>query len=171
MDIQTFQLCARYHIWATERLSESLTHLSDEDFQKNCGLFFQSIFGTLNHLLVAEQNIWFSRFKYSISPKLNLDQTLENDRQSLMERLKDGCYGWQDFINDLNQTILNSDIHYTNTRAQNMRLPFGATLLHVFNHATHHRGQITAAMTSLGYQSPELDMLFMLMQEQATQNH
>lgn len=31
----------------------------------------------------------------------------------------------------------------------------GLTLLHVFNHGTHHRGQITAAVTNLGY--PPLD--------------
>ena len=47
-----------------------------------------------------------------------------------------------------------------------MSLPYAATLMHVFNHATHHRGQITAAMTTLDYASPELDMLFMLMEEQ-----
>jgi len=47
-----------------------------------------------------------------------------------------------------------------------MSLPYAATLMHVFNHATHHRGQITAAMTALDYASPELDMLFMLMEEQ-----
>lgn len=166
MDIQTFQLFARYHTWATHQLCISLTNLSDEDFQKNCGLFFHSIFGTLNHLLVAEQHLWFSRFKYGISPKLHLDQILENDRHRLIKRIKKGCYAWQEFIHDLNQTTLDSDIHYTNTRGQNMTLPFAATLLHVFNHATHHRGQITAVMTNLGYQSPELDMLFMLMEDQ-----
>jgi uncharacterized damage-inducible protein DinB len=33
----------------------------------------------------------------------------------------------------------------------------GLILLHVFNHATHHRGQITAGVTNLGY--PPLDGL------------
>jgi uncharacterized damage-inducible protein DinB len=71
-----------------------------------------------------------------------------------------------DLIQELNQEALDGVLHYRNTRSQDMSLPYAATLMHVFNHATHHRGQITAAMTALGYASPELDMLFMLMEEQ-----
>ena len=46
-----------------------------------------------------------------------------------------------------------------------MRLPFAATLAHVFNHGTHHRGQITAALTALGQPCPELDMVYLLQEE------
>ena len=48
-----------------------------------------------------------------------------------------------------------------------MRLPFAATLAHVFNHGTHHRGQITAALTAMGHACPELDMVWMLQAESA----
>jgi uncharacterized damage-inducible protein DinB len=41
-------------------------------------------------------------------------------------------------------------------------LPFAATLAHVFNHSTHHRGHIAAAMTAMGQPAPELDMVYML---------
>jgi uncharacterized damage-inducible protein DinB len=44
-------------------------------------------------------------------------------------------------------------------------LPFAPTLGHVFNHATHHRGQITAAITAMGHRCPELDMVIMLQAE------
>jgi uncharacterized damage-inducible protein DinB len=36
---------------------------------------------------------------------------------------------------------------------------------HVFNHGTHHRGQISAAITAMGHACPELDMLWMLQAE------
>ena len=35
-------------------------------------------------------------------------------------------------------------------------------LAHVFNHGTHHRGQITAALTALGQPCPELDLVYFL---------
>ena len=41
------------------------------------------------------------------------------------------------------------------------------TLAHVFNHGTHHRGQITAALTALGQPCPELDLVYFLQAEQA----
>ena len=43
-------------------------------------------------------------------------------------------------------------------------LPFAATLAHVFNHGTHHRGQISAALTVLGQPAPELDLVYFLQQ-------
>ena len=42
-------------------------------------------------------------------------------------------------------------------------LPIAATLAHVFKHSTHHRGQITAAVTAMG--QPELDMVKRLQAE------
>ena len=44
-------------------------------------------------------------------------------------------------------------------------LPFAATLWHVFNHSTQHRGQITAALTAMGQPAPEFDMVYMLQAE------
>ena len=43
-----------------------------------------------------------------------------------------------------------------------------ATLAHVFNHGTHHRGQVTAALTALRAPSPELDLVAMLQEEAGT---
>jgi uncharacterized damage-inducible protein DinB len=45
--------------------------------------------------------------------------------------------------------------------------PFAATLAHVFNHGTHHRGQITAALAATGHECPELDPVWMLQGEAA----
>ena len=44
-------------------------------------------------------------------------------------------------------------------------LAFAATLVHVFNHSTHHRGHIAAALTAMAQPAPELDMVYMLQAE------
>ena len=56
---------------------------------------------------------------------------------------------------------------YTTMRGQLATLPFAATLTHVFNHGTHHRGQVTAALTLLGQACPVIDLVYMLQEEQA----
>ena len=53
-------------------------------------------------------------------------------------------------------------------RGAPLSLPFMASVAHRFNHTNHHRGQITAALTCLGYDCPELDMVYFLLAEQAT---
>ena len=50
-------------------------------------------------------------------------------------------------------------------RGQAVSLPYAATLLHVFNHGTHHRGQISAGLTRLGHDGLVLDMVAMLQSE------
>lgn len=37
--------------------------------------------------------------------------------------------------------------------------PIGLTLLHMFNHGTHHRGQISAAVSGFGYDVPAMDLI------------
>ena len=170
MNIQTIDLLIRYHIWATQGLATALEPLSDEDFCKDCGLFFQSISGTFNHLLLAD-HLWFSRFYHGFSPILPLNHILEPDRTALLKRLNQSCLQWQSLGTALNQDLLNSLISYRSSRGQALQLPYAATLIHVFNHATHHRGQITAALIMLDYASPELDMIYMLLDKQNSSTH
>ena len=48
---------ARYHAWATERLLRSVASIPDGAYRRPCGLFFGSIHGTLNHLLLTDGEI------------------------------------------------------------------------------------------------------------------
>ena len=67
MNKDSFRILAQYNIWATQRLCESLKAVSDDDFNKDVGLYFKSIVGTLNHLLLGEHYLWYSRFKQGIA--------------------------------------------------------------------------------------------------------
>jgi len=49
-----FLTLARYNVWATRRLFEHIDALSDTAYRRDAGLFFKSVHGTCNHLLLAE---------------------------------------------------------------------------------------------------------------------
>ncbi len=164
---QHFAMLARYDLWATRRLFEHVDALPEADYRCDAGLFFTSVHGTLNHLLVAEQGLWQRRFAEGVSPSLKLDAELEPDRVRLRERLIDGAAAWQPLIESWPEDRFDeaSVLEYTSTDGVARRLPFSAALAHVFNHGTHHRGQVTAAITAMGRACPELDLPWMLLAE------
>ena len=165
-----FATLARYDLWATRRLFEHVDALPEEDYRRDAGLFFKSVHGTLNHLLVAEHGLWRPRFAEGVSPRLKLNDEIETDRTRLRERLLDGAAAWQPLIASWPEARFDeaSVLEYTSTQGVAMRLPFAATLTHVFNHGSHHRGQVTAAITAMGHACPELDLVWMLQAESRT---
>lgn len=160
-----FLQLARYNVWATRRLLEAVAGVSDADYRKDVGLFFKSIHGTLNHLLVGEHMLWYPRFAKGVSPKMALNEEVEPDRARLGQALKGGAANWLPLIESWPAERFGGALNYTNMRGQAMSLPFAPTLAHVFNHGTHHRGQITAALTALGQPCPELDLVYLLQEE------
>jgi len=160
-----FCTLARYNAWALRELYLHVDALPEADYRRDAGLFFRSVHGTLSHLLVAEHAIWFRRFDEGISPKLALSDELEPDRDRLRERLLEGAARWQPFIESLDDARWTGRLDYTSTKGVAQSVPFAATLGHVFNHGTHHRGQISAAITAMGHPCPELDLVTMLLAE------
>lgn len=159
-----FVQLARYNVWATQRLFDAIAPLSEADYRCDLRLFFRSIHGTLNHLLVGEHRLWQRRFACGESPSVALDMEVEPQRDRLAQALKDGAAAWEPLIASWPAERFEGRLSYTNMRGQAMSLPFATTLAHVFNHGTHHRGQISAALTQLGQPAPELDLVYFLQQ-------
>lgn len=157
-----FATLAGYHAWATQRLLNAVAPLSDEAYRRDVGLFFKSVHGTLNHLLVGESMLWFRRFAFNESPALRLDLEAEPDRARLAQAVLTAARAWEGVIAAWPAERFDGRLQYTRMTGAVVNLPFAPTLAHVFNHATHHRGQITAALTQFGQPGPELDLVFFL---------
>jgi uncharacterized damage-inducible protein DinB len=159
-------MLARYHVWATDRLLDRhVAGLSDEEYRRDVGLFFKSVHGTLNHLLVAEQGLWFERFANGRSPKRKLNEEVHADRAAVHTALKQAVREWLPAIESWDEARFDGTLSYVSTEGVARSVPFTPTLAHVFNHGTHHRGQISAAITAMGHDAPEIDLLFPVMAE------
>jgi uncharacterized damage-inducible protein DinB len=102
------------------------------------------------------------RFAEGRSPTEALDAEVEPGRAQLDTRLREGAARWAPLIASFAPERWGGTLDYTTMRGTAASLPFAATLAHVFNHGTHHRGQLTAALTALGQPSPELDFVYFL---------
>jgi uncharacterized damage-inducible protein DinB len=161
------QMLARCGLWATRRLYAVVDRLSEADYRRDVGLFFKSAHGTLNHLLVAEIELWQRRFMHGESRSLALNAELEPDRTRLRERLLEGAAAWRPWLETLPPARLDGTLDYVTTQGEAASLPFAPALTHVFNHSTHHRGQASAGLTMLGQEAPVMDLAFMLREEAA----
>jgi uncharacterized damage-inducible protein DinB len=154
---------AHYHGWANALLLRQLESVSDQHYFAPAGLFFGSIHGTLNHLLLGDR-AWYGRFAGTPESFSSLAQEVESQRNELARQLCERSELWLTLIETTPADVMAGTLHYSTTSGVAAATPWIGTLTHVFNHATHHRGQITAVLTRYGYPCPEIDLIYFLRQ-------
>lgn len=159
-----FCMLARYHVWASEKLLAAVAAVDESDYRRDRGLFFASVHGTLNHMLVAE-SIWHARLAEGVSPRLALNAELETGRAALAAALRAAARRWGDWLQALPPQRFDGNLDYRRTSGEPVSVPLAGALAHVFNHGTHHRGQVTAALTGIGHACPEIDLIYFLAAE------
>ncbi len=154
-----FQMFAAYNAWANARLYTAAAGLADADYRRDCGAFFGSLHGTLNHLMVADL-IWIARFRGQTAP-LKLDQILHEDLAELTAARRVLDADIVRLIDAETEESLKGSFTYTPiTIPEPVTQEKAPAYAHFFNHQTHHRGQCHAMLTRLGAEAPPLDLLY-----------
>lgn len=166
-------LMARYNRWMNERLYRAAATLPAAELARDRGAFFGSILGTLNHLLVADL-IWLRRFAAApgAHPLLaqlqampvpsTLDATLFDGLDALaaargrMDALIEAWSG------ALDEAALATPLRYRNTAGKAFERETFGLLMHLFNHQTHHRGQVTTLLSQADVDMGVTDLLALL---------
>jgi uncharacterized damage-inducible protein DinB len=154
-----FSTACRLQSWANARLYAAALDLSDQVYRLHIGVFFGSLHGTLNHLLLTDR-IWLKRLTGEGDHPNRLDAILHEDRAELARaRIAEDnrLIAVIDKYDDAALTNLHS---YKTTSGMPQSQVLGNILLHLFNHQTHHRGQAHACLSILtGGEPPSLDLL------------
>jgi uncharacterized damage-inducible protein DinB len=152
-----FRLMARYNRLANERLYETCARLTDAERKRPRPAFFQSIHGTLNHILVGDR-IWLARFEGKDVPSTGLSAILYPSFDELRAARAAEDARIEAFAAGLDANFLARDFVYINNEGR--KFADGATMLlaHFFNHQTHHRGQVHDLLTETGVAEPVLDL-------------
>lgn len=159
---------AAYNAWANQRVFDAAKGLSDTDYRRDVGVFFTSLHGTLNHLLVADL-IWLRRITGSGEAPTRLDMILHNELSELRAAREALDARLSDFVSNLEAQDLTRMLSYrTITNPASVMQVLCDALDHVFNHQTHHRGQAHAILTRLTGTAPSLDLLLIQRELNAT---
>jgi uncharacterized damage-inducible protein DinB len=153
---------ARYNAWQNRQLTQLLTGVNDDVLRADRGAFFGSIMETLNHLLWGD-TIWMSRFDPRIAKPEMTDHRNFTPTFAVWtaERFQmDGAI--RSWASSLRTIDLKENLDwYSGILKQNVRQPLDQCIVHMFNHQTHHRGQVHAMMTAAGLKAPVSDIVFM----------
>jgi DNA phosphorothioation-dependent restriction protein DptG len=144
-----------------DRLYAVCNGIPDEARKADRQLFFRSIHGTLNHLLYGDI-AWMSRF---LGEKHALP-AMGADLYSDFEELSNARKSWNEKIHAWTRTLTNEWLStpytYTSVVDNKQRtLQYWILVTHMFNHGTHHRGQLTTALSELGLDYGSTDIPFM----------
>jgi len=161
MMIDHLRTMARYNKWANGRLSAAVMALSEEDYLAERGAFFGSIHGALNHLLLVDR-LWRGRIVNKPYPAHSLTDTVADDRETLVQLRT----GEDDIIIALTDSFdaegLAQKISYKSIVGFSASDNVSIILAHMFNHATHHRGQVHGLLSQVPSDPPPLDLMIYL---------
>ena len=144
-----YQMFSGYNAWCNERLYAAAATVSGVDYRADRGVFFRSLHGTLNHLLVGDR-IWMKRFTGVGVVPPSLDVILYEDFEALRAARRTEDTLISRYVARLNESDLTGALRYrTVVRPQTIEQPLAPALDHFFNHQTHHRGQAHTLLSSI----------------------
>ena len=148
-----------YNRFANRRLYGDAAGLADAARKQPIGLFFGSLHGTLNHLLITDY-IWMRRMSGDGPLPERLDQILHDDFDALWLARQAADERILAFVTGLGTADFDRVLEYRNSTGRVFQQRLGPALSHLFNHQAHHRGQAHAGLTMLGVREPaSLDLL------------
>ena len=146
-----YQLMAEYNCWMNQKIYSVCSAIPDEQRKQDMGAFFKSIHGTLNHLLYGDK-AWMGRFTLHPFSGTVIGQELYAEFEVLRAERETTDRQIIEWSRHLNPDWLSQPFEYTSNVDGKCRvLPTWVLVTHMFNHQTHHRGQITTLLKQLGY--------------------
>lgn len=146
-----------YNSWATLRLLNAARELTSDQLTHDFGTADKSALGTLVHIFRAER-IWLARLQERASatewsqPEDEQLTTLRTEWPLLQAK-------WQNWANGLSDPHTERILQYIDLRGNSWAQPVWQVVLHVVNHSTHHRGQVSGFLRALGKTPPPLDFI------------
>ncbi len=140
---------ANYNIWANSKMVDLILKLSPEQLDKEINSSFNTIRKTVYHSWGAEY-VWLQR--------MELIENWVYTGNDLHVPLDEACTKWLQTSEALKVFIekqyddkaLEHVFQYYDSEKVSHKQQVSQTLMHVFNHATYHRGQLVTMLRQVG---------------------
>ena len=153
---ETLRIHLDYTAWAATRLLDAAAQLSSEELKRDFGTADKSVVGTLAHVFAADR-VWIGRVRGDAPAKLLTDE--DRDLSLLQREWPAVLRSWQEWAADLTDENVTQVVSYYDSKGNAWTTPCWMIVLHVVNHGTHHRGQVSGFLRAMGHKPPPLDLI------------
>ncbi len=148
---------SRYNARMNEKVYAAAERLSDDERRADLGAFFKSVHRTLDHILWAD-GIWMSRFEGLPRPPGQFNHESDFEFEELWEHRRRMDERIDAFAHRVTKEWLAAPLSWGSAITGPQTRPAWIVVTHVFNHATHHRGQVTTLLTQQGIDVGSTDL-------------
>jgi uncharacterized damage-inducible protein DinB len=142
-----------HHAWATLRLIDACSELSDEQLTTAVPGIYGSILDTLRHLVESDSWYLFVISEGAHQPMEDAESLALPELRSAMERQGEAWARLLEGEVDPGMVLVRRRDDGSETHAR-----LGVRLAQVVHHGTDHRSQVCTALTSLGVEPPWIDV-------------
>lgn len=152
----TLRLHLDYHAWASRRLLNATDQLTPAELSRDFKTSDKNVLETLAHVFGADR-LWLARVNGEcpttlLTPEDRHLGVLTEQWPVLQQR-------WKDWAAPLTDRDFQAKIPYRDLKGNPYEHSLWQVVLHVVNHGTHHRGQVSGFLRSMGHQPPPLDLM------------
>lgn len=141
---------ARYNRWMNERLYAILGEMTDEERKCPRGAFFGSMHETLNHLLWGDR-MWLGRFTGEPCNVGDFGRGMFDAFADLARERIVTDHKMLQWAADVDADWLDAPLRYrSRVDGKERELRGAIAAMQLFNHGTHHRGQLTTLLMQSG---------------------
>lgn len=145
-----------YSAWASQRLLEEANKLSADELTHDFKTADKSVLETLVHVFAADR-IWLARVQGTT--RASFIDPQDRDLAVLNKEWPALQQSWKHYTAPLSDQDVLKVIDYKDTKGNPYQQKVWQILLHLVNHGTHHRGQVSGFLRAMGHTPPVLDLM------------
>jgi uncharacterized damage-inducible protein DinB len=143
--------------WADDTMLAALSQVPPDQIGHDLGSSFKSLFGTLNHVYLAEL-VWLKRVQGQPNAKL-ADLESPADLAALGQSWPELHRTWIDWSRSLSSQDLQAPLIFRTMQGAESQLPLWQIVMHLVNHGSYHRGQVATMLRQSGITPPGTDLI------------
>lgn len=143
-----------HHVWATLRVIDACTELSEDQLATTVPGTYGSILDTIRHTVGADAGYLFV-LTDGRRAEITEDEEARMDLRQLREVMAEHERLWQELL--AGDPDPDADVVRHRDDGTDSHAPMGIRLAQAIHHGTDHRSQVCTALTSLGVEPPEID--------------